>query len=151
MKARREEATRVIRQAAAVCLGYPERDVIATSGLRRAALAESALRQAESFEPLQRPGPRSLGRSRPITLMPLDLSRKHSLYLSDWTDGDTRRRGEAAAFSSGTAARVSWSIPGASCPTICRWSWTTRQSSMQSMEAHCCSSTEAAWSCYGWL
>ena len=49
---RREEAFRIVRQAAAVCLGYPDRDVIATSGLIRAALAEKAPRQAEGFEPL---------------------------------------------------------------------------------------------------
>jgi hypothetical protein len=49
---RREEASRLIRQAAAVCLGYPDRDVIATSGLVRAALAENVPRQAEAFEPL---------------------------------------------------------------------------------------------------
>ncbi len=42
MKARRREAMRVVRQAAAICLGYPERDVIARSGLLRAALAEEA-------------------------------------------------------------------------------------------------------------
>jgi hypothetical protein len=42
----------VVRQAAAVGLGYPERDVIAKSGLLRAALAESAPREAESFDPL---------------------------------------------------------------------------------------------------
>jgi len=51
VKARRYEASRVIRQAA-ICLGYPEREVVATSGLVRAALAEKDPRQAEAFEPL---------------------------------------------------------------------------------------------------
>ena len=44
MKARRREAMRVVRQAAAICLCYPERDVIATSSLLRAALAVGQLR-----------------------------------------------------------------------------------------------------------
>ncbi|HET8915347.1 MAG TPA: hypothetical protein VFM91_06560, partial [Propionibacteriaceae bacterium] len=52
MRARRQESSRVIRQAAAVCLGYPEPEVIASSGLLRAALAESAPRAVENFEPL---------------------------------------------------------------------------------------------------
>ncbi len=52
MRTRRRDATRVVHQAAAVCLGYPEREVLATSGLLRAALAEEAPRQAEAIEPL---------------------------------------------------------------------------------------------------
>jgi nitrate reductase assembly molybdenum cofactor insertion protein NarJ len=52
VKARRGDSIRVVRQAAAVCLGYPEPDVIATTELLRTALAEEASRQAESFEPL---------------------------------------------------------------------------------------------------
>jgi nitrate reductase delta subunit len=98
VRTRRREDIRVIRQAAAVCLGYPDQDVIATSGLLRAALAESAPREVENFEP-------SLAfweSSDPSTIQThyvdvFDLSRKHSLYLSYWTDGDTRRRGEVLA------------------------------------------------------
>jgi nitrate reductase delta subunit len=99
MRARaREEALRVVRQAAAVCLGYPEPDVIAMSGLVRAALAEMAPHQAEAFEPLLV----YLESSDPAAIQThyvdvFDLSRKHSLYLSYWTDGDTRRRGEVLA------------------------------------------------------
>jgi nitrate reductase delta subunit len=88
----------VVRQAAAVCLGYPEREVVATSGLLRAALAEEAPRHQENFEPL-------LGWWDTTDMSTIqthyvdvfDLSRKHSLYLSYWTDGDTRRRGEVLA------------------------------------------------------
>ena len=71
MRARRQETSRVVRQAAAVCLGYPERDVIATSGLLRAALAESAPRETENFEPLLAPTgtPQIYGRFRLITSM----------------------------------------------------------------------------------
>jgi nitrate reductase delta subunit len=88
----------VVRQAASVCLGYPEHDVIATSGLLRTALADDAPRQADSFEPLLA----FWDSEEPSTIQThyvdvFDLSRKHSLYLSYWTDGDTRRRGEILA------------------------------------------------------
>ena len=95
MRTRRREDIRVIRQAAAVCLGYPEQDVIATSGLLRAALAESAPREAENFAPLLAfwdSSDPSMIQTHYVDIF--DLSRKHSLYLSYWTDGDTRRRGE---------------------------------------------------------
>jgi nitrate reductase delta subunit len=95
MRTRRRADTRVIRQAAAICLGYPERDVIATSGLLRAALAESAPLEAASFEPLLAFWESSdLSTIQTHYVDVFDLSRKHSLYLSYWTDGDTRRRGE---------------------------------------------------------
>jgi nitrate reductase delta subunit len=98
VKGRRQEASRVVHQAAAVCLGYPEREVIATSGLLRAALAESAARQAESFEPLLAYwDSEDLPAIQTHYVDVFDLSRKHSLYLSYWTDGDTRRRGQVLA------------------------------------------------------
>jgi nitrate reductase molybdenum cofactor assembly chaperone NarJ/NarW len=98
MKGRRQEASRVVHQAAAVCLGYPEREVIATSGLLRAALAESAAREAASFEPLLAYwDSEDLAAIQTHYVDVFDLSRKHSLYLSYWTDGDTRRRGQVLA------------------------------------------------------
>jgi nitrate reductase molybdenum cofactor assembly chaperone NarJ/NarW len=98
MRARRQETSRVIRQAAAVCLGYPETDVIATADLVRAALLEKAPRQAEAFERLLAYWESSeLGAIQTHYVDVFDLSRKHSLYLSYWTDGDTRRRGEVLA------------------------------------------------------
>ena len=98
MRARQRDSIRVVRQAASVCLGYPERDVIATSGLLRTALADDAPRQAVSFEPLLA----FWASEEPSAIQThyvdvFDLSRKHSLYLSYWTDGDTRRRGEVLA------------------------------------------------------
>lgn len=98
MKARHRDSIRVVRQAASVCLGYPEHGVIAMSGLLRTALAEEAPRQVESFEPLlafwdsEEP---SAVQTHYVDVF--DLLRKHSLYLSYWTDGDTRRRGEVLA------------------------------------------------------
>ena len=100
MRAQRrgEASSQVIRQAAAVCLGYPARDVIATSGLVRAAMAENAPRHAEDFEPLFAYwGSSDLAEVQTHYVDVFDLSRKHSLYLSYWTDGDTRRRGEVLA------------------------------------------------------
>jgi nitrate reductase molybdenum cofactor assembly chaperone NarJ/NarW len=98
VKARHRDSIRVVRQAASVCLGYPEHDLIATSGLLRTALADDAPRQADSFEPLLA----FWDSEEPSTIQThyvdvFDLSRKHSLYLSYWTDGDTRRRGEVLA------------------------------------------------------
>jgi nitrate reductase molybdenum cofactor assembly chaperone NarJ/NarW len=95
---READSSRVIRQAAAVCLAYPEPDVLATAGLLRAALAEKSSRQVVDFEPLLA----FWKSSDPSTMQThyvdvFDLSRKHSLYLSYWTDGDTRRRGEVLA------------------------------------------------------
>jgi nitrate reductase delta subunit len=88
----------VVRQAAAVCLGYPEPDIIATSGLLRTALAESAPDAVESFELLLAIWDSSdLAAIQTHYVDVFDLSRKHSLYLSYWTDGDTRRRGEVLA------------------------------------------------------
>src|SRR5215213_2651441 len=87
VKARHRDSIRVVRQAASVCLGYPEHDVIATSGLLRTALADDAPRQADSFEPLLA----FWDSEEPSTIQThyvdvFDLSRKHSLYLSYWTD-----------------------------------------------------------------
>jgi nitrate reductase molybdenum cofactor assembly chaperone NarJ/NarW len=98
VKTRRHEAARVIRQAAAVSLGFPEREVIATSSLLRAALRERAPREAESFEPLLAFWDSAgLPAIQTHYVDVFDLSRKYSLYLSYWTDGDTRRRGEVLA------------------------------------------------------
>jgi nitrate reductase molybdenum cofactor assembly chaperone NarJ/NarW len=98
VKRQRQKGIRVLRQAAAVCLGYPEREVLATSGLVRAALAEIAPRAAGNFEPLllfwESADPAAI-QTHYVDIF--DLSRKHSLYLSYWTDGDTRRRGEVLA------------------------------------------------------
>ena len=95
MRAQRREAIRVVRQAAAVCLGYPERDVITSSEVIRAALSEQAPHQIAAFEPLLAYWQScDLATIQTHYVDVFDLSRKHSLYLSYWTDGDTRRRGE---------------------------------------------------------
>lgn len=98
MRAQRREAIRVVHQAAAVCLGYPSRDVITSSDVIRAALAEQAPHQISAFEPLLAYWQScDLATIQTHYVDVFDLSRKHSLYLSYWTDGDTRRRGEVLA------------------------------------------------------
>ena len=98
MKRQRRGSARVVHQAAAVCLDYPEADIIARSGLLRTALAESAPDAVESFELLLAFWDSSdLAAIQTHYVDVFDLSRKHSLYLSYWTDGDTRRRGEVLA------------------------------------------------------
>ena len=149
----RGDPRRVVRQAAAVCLGYPERDVIARSGLLRAALAEEPPGQAESFEPLLAFwDSRIPQRSRPTTSM---SSICHESTASTCRTGPMAIPGDEARYwprsNSATAALASWSTPGASCPTTCRWCWSMRRSSTQSTGLPCCRSTGAAWSCSGWL
>lgn len=87
---------RVAYQTASWCLGYPDTDLIERLPMLRAALAEQ-----RGSEPVQLLS----GFVDHLAATPLetltrhyvevfDLSRKHALYLSYWTDGDTRRRGE---------------------------------------------------------
>jgi len=92
-------ADRVIRQVASWCLSYPDAGVAARlpelitimksqpAGPGRAALLEF-LSAWNSTDPDQR--------CRQYVDL-FDLDRGHALYLSYWTDGDTRRRGQALA------------------------------------------------------
>ncbi|TCI97658.1 nitrate reductase molybdenum cofactor assembly chaperone [Aeromicrobium sp. IC_218] len=89
-----ETATRVTYQVASWTLGYPDEDLLARVPALRAALDE---------HPGVHPGLRELVdhlASTPLDVLQtgyvdlFDLSRKHALHLSYWTDGDTRRRGE---------------------------------------------------------
>lgn len=111
----------VLYQIVSHCLGYPDPELLARAPLLRAALDELALARppaqpgrgwfrrrggqagAEAVaapardavvrfvERLERTSLRDLELDYVNTF---DLSRKHALYLSYWTDGDTRRRGE---------------------------------------------------------
>ncbi|MFT3887706.1 MAG: nitrate reductase molybdenum cofactor assembly chaperone [Arachnia sp.] len=87
---------RVIYAAAAVVLSYPDEEV-----LGRLPLVEQALAEAEALDPFAE----TLAHLRSMPLMDVqawhvqefDLSRRHALHLTYWTDGDTRRRGEVLA------------------------------------------------------
>ncbi|KHL15073.1 nitrate reductase delta subunit [Mumia flava] len=89
-------AETVVRQVASLCLAYPDDEVLALVPAMRGAVAEhdrSAAAQplAGFLDHLAAGAPHDL---RQAYVETFDLSRKHALYLSYWTDGDTRRRGE---------------------------------------------------------
>jgi nitrate reductase delta subunit len=85
----------VVWQAASVCLSYPGEDGADRAGLVRAALQEAAPSVLPRFADLL-----AVWESTPVGALQaryvevFDLSGKHALYLSYWTDGDTRRRGQ---------------------------------------------------------
>ena len=88
---------RVVRQVASWCLSYPDADLLGRSPLLRRAVAE---------QPSPLPGMTGFLDHLEGTPLPVlqrtyvevfDLSHRHVLHLSYWTDGDTRRRGEVLA------------------------------------------------------
>jgi nitrate reductase molybdenum cofactor assembly chaperone NarJ/NarW len=87
---------RVVHQVASWCLTYPDRALDDRLPQLDAALAEQPAGPAT--DPLRR----FLGHLASLTVVQrqhdyvatFDLTGKHALYLSYWTDGDTRRRGE---------------------------------------------------------
>lgn len=94
---RREAETsvdlRVLHQAAALVLGYPDDELLGRLPLIRDAVAGTPW--AGAFEPVLR----HLEQGSPLELrafhvQEFDLSRRHAMHLTYWTEGDTRRRGE---------------------------------------------------------
>lgn len=86
---------RVVHQVASWCLGYPDADLLARIPTLRAAL--DAQRPSEPVRLLldfvgylDGADPAQLAAAYVDTF---DLSRRQTLYLSYWADGDTRRRG----------------------------------------------------------
>lgn len=87
---------RVVYAAAAVVLSYPDQEV-----LDRLPLVEQALTEVDALAGFRS----TLAHLRSMPLMEVqawhvqefDLSRRHALHLTFWTDGDTRRRGEVLA------------------------------------------------------
>ncbi|GAB7007623.1 nitrate reductase molybdenum cofactor assembly chaperone [Nocardioides sp. AN3] len=90
---------RVVHQVAAWCLGYPDDRLLDRLPLLRDALAEQ--RRSEPVRLLSRfveHLARAAGEElRTAYVATFDLDRHQTLYLSYWTDGDTRRRGETIA------------------------------------------------------
>ena len=85
----------VVRQAAAMLLGYPDRELINSLPAIRQALEEVGA-DVQAVEPLmQWLTERPLAEVQGDYVQEFDLSRRHPLHLTYWTDGDTRRRGEA--------------------------------------------------------
>ena len=95
----RRQDWRVVHQVAAWCLGYPDDEL-----LERVPLLRTALGDQPPSEPVERLlsfvdhlGRHTTDELRRAYVELFDLHRNQTLYLSYWTDGDTRRRGETLA------------------------------------------------------
>jgi nitrate reductase molybdenum cofactor assembly chaperone NarJ/NarW len=89
------QRSRVVRQAASWCLAYPDADLVSRVPVLRSALDEYGVHDLDQL--LEELETLPLGALQRRYVDVFDLSRKHALYLSYWTDGDTRRRGEVLA------------------------------------------------------
>jgi nitrate reductase delta subunit len=88
----------IVYQAASVCLSYPDETVLGLAPVVRRALDEAARPAAASFAPLlDWWSTTPAAEVRRTYVDTFDLSKRHALYLSYWTDGDTRRRGMVLA------------------------------------------------------
>ncbi|MFS3127294.1 nitrate reductase molybdenum cofactor assembly chaperone [Nocardioides sp. Bht2] len=97
LRAERRQQNRVLHQVAAWCLSYPDEQLLDQLPLLQAALGEIAVDDRGLSDLLELLGRRPLEDSQRAYVELFDLDRKHALHLSYWTDGDTRRRGEALA------------------------------------------------------
>lgn len=90
---------RVVHQVASWCLAYPDEALVERLPLLTAAVDElpdeDARRGLRTFLDHASATPLDALQRSYVDLF--DLSRKQALYLSYWTDGDTRRRGEVLA------------------------------------------------------
>ncbi len=89
-------STPIVHQVASWVLSYPHDDVVEALPDLAAALREQKPTEAvrellDVIELLQQETPEKL---RQMYVDTFDLTRRHALHLSYWTEGDTRRRGE---------------------------------------------------------
>ena len=93
---RRQPDPRVVYQVASWCLDYPTAALVERLPLMTDALAEQpgSPGVASLGGLIDHLGSTPLDRLQHAYVDVFDLSRQHALYLSYWTDGDTRRRGE---------------------------------------------------------
>lgn len=91
------QSDKVIYQAAALVLAYPDEELIGRLPMIRAAVSATpaAADFAELLDHLE--GAPTLRELQEFHVQEFDLSRRHALHLTYWTDGDTRRRGEVLA------------------------------------------------------
>lgn len=87
----------VVRQVASLLLQYPDEALLASLPLLRTALADEEALTDGMDEFLEWFTERPLTVLQSEYVQEFDLSKRHSLHLTYWTDGDTRRRGEALA------------------------------------------------------
>lgn len=85
----------VIYQAASLLLGYPDESLIERLDLIEQAVGQTSA--AADFAPLIAKLRTDPGAARNDYVQEFDISKRHALHLTFWTDGDTRRRGEALA------------------------------------------------------
>lgn len=90
-------AQRVFYQAASWCLSYPDAELVGRCELMRAALAEHGPAAPDLGSVIAYLQTTPLGTLQRSYVETFDLSKHHPLYLSYWTDGDTRRRGDVLA------------------------------------------------------
>jgi len=89
-------STAVLCQSAALLLTYPEAELLDQVDVIEAALADTPA--VADFAPvLAHLRSMPLRELQSFHVQEFDLSRRHALHLSYWTDGDTRRRGEVLA------------------------------------------------------
>jgi nitrate reductase delta subunit len=82
-------------QAAALVLSYPDEELVGRLDVIEAALAGTSA--AGRFAPVLAHLLGPLAEVQAFHVQEFDLSRRHALHLTYWTDGDTRRRGEVLA------------------------------------------------------
>ncbi len=94
--ARRTADHRVVYQVASWCLDYPTEELVSRLPDLGHALAEQpdSVSTAALRTVLDHLGSQALDDLQRAYVEVFDLSRRQALYLSYWTDGDTRRRGE---------------------------------------------------------
>lgn len=109
----------IVHQVASWVLSYPHDDVIAALPELAAALREQPPSEAvqDLVAVIDRLRQESPERLRQLYVDTFDLTRRHALHLSYWTEGDTRRRGEVlGAFKqvyreSGQVVRLDGELP----------------------------------------
>lgn len=102
---------RLVHQVAARLLDYPDEELLATVPALREVVSTLPRRPRELLGPM-------LDQLDSIPLATLqrsyvevfDMSRKRALYLSYWTDGDTRRRGEVLASFKARYRACGWLV-----------------------------------------
>jgi nitrate reductase molybdenum cofactor assembly chaperone NarJ/NarW len=91
-------STRVVHQIAAWCLDYPDGALLARLPQLQTATTTLSPQQRHSLQPLlDHLATTPLEALQREYVDVFDMTKKHALYLSYWTDGDTRRRGEVLA------------------------------------------------------
>ncbi len=103
--------TALVHRIASVVLDYPTPELVASLPALRAALDSlPAGRRADLAPLLDRLEHTELAELQQAYVVLFDLARKRSLYLSYWTDGDTRRRGEVLTRIKARYRRSGWLV-----------------------------------------